>query len=405
MRLFTTVAGLRCHLERIKVQGQPGEGKDDSAPDAPLSVGLVPTMGALHDGHLSLMRRARQENDVVVVSIFVNPLQFGPNEDFRRYPRSLEHDQALCEAVGVDVIFAPTAAEFYQAESYQDGGDSAAPQGSDSPTPDRITQVIPPAAMMTRLCGRTRPGHFQGVATVVTKLLNAVQPQRAYFGQKDAQQLAIIKRIAADLNLPVEICPCPIVREPSGLALSSRNQYLSDEERSQATALYRGLKQAERLFRQGVLDADRLISAVTAELAALPTLQIDYVELVHPTTLQPLDGVHEAGLLAIAAYVGSTRLIDNIVLRNRKPIIAIDGPAGAGKSTVVRQVAQQLGLLYLDTGAMYRAVTWLALEAGIALDDEAAIAELVSQCKIDISGLPTESSIAINDQDVTRAIR
>ncbi|MCY7283469.1 MAG: pantoate--beta-alanine ligase, partial [Cyanobacteria bacterium CAN_BIN43] len=194
MRLFTTIAGLRCYLEtnhsRVKQ-----------------STGLVPTMGALHTGHMSLIHRARNENDRLIVSIFVNPLQFAPNEDFQHYPRDLEADSALCEAAGVDAIFAPDSAELY-------------PRGKEA-----ITQVIPPGAMMTGLCGRSRPTHFQGVATVVTKLLNIIQPDRAYFGLKDAQQFAILRRVTADLNLPVEMIGCPIVREPSGLALSSRNQY------------------------------------------------------------------------------------------------------------------------------------------------------------------------------------
>jgi len=200
MRLFTTTAGLFCYLERHR------QGKE---------VGLVPTMGALHAGHLSLIERARRENAIVIVSIFVNPLQFGPTEDFQCYPRQLEEDRQLCEQLGVDAIFSPTPMELY---------------GNRLPTSDggtELTQVVPPAAMTSVLCGRSRTGHFQGVATVVTKLLNLVQPERAYFGQKDAQQLAIIRRLVTDLNLPVAIVACPIVREESGLALSSRNQYLT----------------------------------------------------------------------------------------------------------------------------------------------------------------------------------
>ncbi|GAB4365363.1 MAG: bifunctional pantoate--beta-alanine ligase/(d)CMP kinase [Elainellaceae cyanobacterium] len=353
-------------------------------------------MGALHQGHLSLIQRARQENNLVVVSIFVNPLQFGPNEDFQQYPRTLESDQALCQEAGVDVIFAPTTAELYGTARQTDS--------------DRLTQVLPPASMMAELCGRFRPGHFPGVATVVTKLLAIVQPDRSYFGQKDAQQLAILKRLVADLNLPVKVVGCPIVREADGLALSSRNRYLSPEERSQATALYRSLKQAEHAFRQGRILREELIDAVKTELLTVPTVKPQYVELVHPETMTPLEQVQESGLLAIAAHVGSTRLIDNVVLRNRKPILAIDGPAGAGKSTVARKVAQSLGLLYLDTGAMYRAVTWLVLQSKIAVDDEAAIAELVSQCKIELESEETSAALPalrvwINGHQVTQAIR
>lgn len=406
MRLFTTVAGLRCYLSQLR-SGQSQAAEQDtvirpSCYPLGISVGLVPTMGALHAGHLSLIERARQENEWVVVSIFVNPLQFGPNEDFQRYPRPLEQDRQLCEQAGVDVIFAPMLEELYPNKRTGGGPEEGLPPGASK---EMLTQVIPSPAMIAGLCGKSRPGHFQGVATVVTKLLNIVQPDRAYFGQKDAQQLAVLRQLVADLNLPVEIVPCPIVREPSGLALSSRNQYLSEEQRSQATAIYRGLRQAEQAFRDGIRCRDTLVDTIQAELQTVPTLQPEYIELVHPDTMMPLQQVEEAGLLAVAARIGSTRLIDNWVLRNRLPIVAIDGPAGAGKSTVVRQVAQTLGLLYLDTGAMYRAVTWLVLQSGIAVSDEAAIAELVSQCQIDISGNPAMMRVSINNQDVTYAIR
>jgi pantoate ligase / CMP/dCMP kinase len=374
VRLFTTIAGLRCYLKTSRSRGKE-------------STGLVPTMGALHAGHLSLIHRARNENDRVIVTIFVNPLQFAPNEDFRQYPRNLEADQALCEAAGVDAIFAPDAAEIY-------------PMGKEV-----ITQVIPPAAMMAVMCGRSRPTHFQGVATVVTKLLNIIQPDRAYFGLKDAQQFAILRRVTADLNLPVEMIGCPIVREPSGLALSSRNQYLTVEQRSQAAILYRSLQTAAQAVHKGIVLQSEIISIVKTELEQFPDMKPEYIELVNPETSVPLEKVEESGLLAIAARLGKTRLIDNVLLQTRQPILAIDGPAGAGKSTVVRRVAQALELLYLDTGAMYRAVTWLTLQSGIAIDDEAAIAELVSRCEIEISGDPAAVSVRINGQDVTQAIR
>ncbi len=400
MHLFKTVAGLRCYLNRYR-SGQPLlDRSDDIVPVSTASeIGLVPTMGALHIGHLSLIQRARRENKLVVVSIFVNPLQFGPTEDFQQYPRTLEHDRALCEAAGVDAIFAPSAVEMGVARGQLSVGDQTT-DGSQSPT-----QVIPPAAMMSVLCGRSRLGHFQGVATIVTKLLNIVQPHRAYFGQKDAQQLAIIRRLVQDLNLPVTIIGCPTVRESSGLAFSSRNQYLTAAQKEQAIALYRGLSQAERMFWNGERVAGVLCGAVSAELEREPVIVREYVELVHPLTLEPLEMIEDAGLLAVAARVGSTRLIDNLLLHSRKPIVAIDGPAGAGKSTVARQVAQVLDLLYLDTGAMYRALTWLVLQSGIAIDDEPSIAELVSQCEIAISGEPTAISVCIDGQDVTQAIR
>ncbi len=368
VRLFTMTAALRCFFDQCRITGG--------------TVGFVPTMGALHEGHLSLIRRAQQENDWVVVSIFVNPLQFGPNEDFAQYPRPFATDRALCESVGVDLLFAPSPAEL--------GLLAAQP-----------TQVIPPESMQSVLCGRSRPGHFNGVATIVTKLLNLVQPHRAYFGQKDAQQLAILQRLVQDLNLNVEIVPCPIVREPSGLALSSRNQYLSPTETAQAAALSQSLFAAETRFRQGERHTDRLLTTVKSHLATVPEIQVEYVELVDPTHLSPLNQITENGLLAIAIKLGQTRLIDNILLRTRQPIVAIDGPAGAGKSTVTKQFAEQLGLVYLDTGSMYRAITWLVMNSHIPLSDEAAIAELVHQATIDI----TATAVNVNGQDVTVAIR
>jgi pantoate ligase/cytidylate kinase len=351
-------------------------------------------MGALHQGHLSLIERARQENTILIVSIFVNPLQFGPSEDYQRYPHAIEKDRQLCEQAGVDVIFFPTPEEMGVAlNNIQES---------------KVTQVIPPSAMISGLCGRSRLGHFQGVATIVTKFFNLVQPDRAYFGQKDGQQLAIIRRLVADLNLPIEIVACPTVREVSGLALSSRNQYLTAIEKQQAAILYSGLREAEAAFRAGERDSEKLIAVVQQKVAIVSKVSVEYIELVEPTTLTQLQTVEEEGMLAIAARIGSTRLIDNMILRDRQPIIAIDGPAGAGKSTVARQVAANLGLVYLDTGAMYRAVTWLVLQEGIALEDECAIAELVTQCDIELApGLNVESPIRIwiNGHDVTQAIR
>jgi pantoate ligase/cytidylate kinase len=271
-----------------------------------------------------------------------------------------------------------------------------------------FTQIIPPESMTSVLCGCSRQGHFQGVATIVTKLFNLVQPERAYFGQKDAQQLAIIRRLASDLDLPVDVVGCPIVREASGLACSSRNQYLTESQRSQAPVLYHALQQARNAFQSGERDRHSLMEIVKSELARADEIQVEYVELVHPTTLQPLEQVKERGLLAIAAYFGSTRLIDNVLLRQRQPIVAIDGPAGAGKSTVTRRVAEALGLMHLDTGAMYRALTWRVLEAGIDPKDEAAIAELVSQSQIYLTTEDTDGAtvrVWIDGEEVTQAIR
>lgn len=399
MRVFTSITGLRSYLNSQRFSHSQLE-ESSLQPILPvilpLDIGFVPTMGALHRGHLSLIQRARSENKLVVVSVFVNPLQFGPTEDLQRYPRTLEADQALCEAAGVDALFVPSPQEM----------------GVNLPN---LTQVVPPAPMITGLCGRSRIGHFQGVVTIVTKLLNIVLPTRAYFGQKDAQQLALIRRLVADLNLPVAIVPCPTLREADGLALSSRNQYLSVEERAQASTLYRGLKRAETAFQAGERSSQVLIHAVEAELATVPAIAPEYIELVDPMTMETLNEVNETGLLAVAARLGSTRLIDNLLLSNRKPIVAIDGPAGAGKSTVARMVAETLGLLHLDTGAMYRALTWLVLESNVALNDEPAIAELMSHSKIEFqygkaddfdmpSALPTPA-ICVNGQDVTQEIR
>jgi pantoate ligase/cytidylate kinase len=398
VRLLTTIAALRCYLHQRRLEANCVASEQPIAWDgigwSCTVVGLVPTMGALHCGHLSLMHRARRENQTVIVSIFVNPLQFGPNEDYQRYPRILEQDYLVCEQAGVDAIFAPTPEEMGIAVK--------------SLAEPLVTQVIPPSVMISGLCGRSRLGHFQGVATIVTKLFNLVQPDRAYFGQKDGQQLAIIKKLVADLNLPLEIVGCPTVREASGLAVSSRNRYLTADQMQPAAVLYRGLLQAEAEFRSGVRDASTLIALVRTEVAQVSSLSVEYIELVEPNTLMPIDTVQDSGMLAIAARLGDTRLIDNIILRDRLPIIAIDGPAGAGKSTVARQVATKLGLVYLDTGAMYRAVTWLVLQQGIALDDECAIAELVSRCSLELT--PSQDvkypvQVGINGHNVTQEIR
>jgi pantoate ligase/cytidylate kinase len=391
MRLFKTLAGLRCYLETARWRNLPiglaspkEIGESRQSPKA--VIGFVPTMGALHPGHCSLIRRARQENELVVVSIFVNPLQFAPGEDLHSYPQTLEADQEVCRQLGVDVLFTPDAAAL---------GINGEP----------LTQVIPPAPVLQVLCANSRPHHFPGVTTIVFKFLNLIQPDRLYLGQKDAQQLAILQRMVKDLNLPVEIVPCPTVREVSGLAYSSRNQYLTPEQRLEAVHLSQALQQAEQLFRRGERWANPLITTVREHLLQHPALDLEYVELVHPVALTPLEEIVETGLLAIAAKLGQTRLIDNVVLRSRSPIIAIDGPAGAGKSTVTRLVAEKLGLIYLDTGAMYRAITWLVLQSGISLGDEPAIAELVSQSHIELISTHAAPIVKINGVDVTQAIR
>jgi pantoate ligase/cytidylate kinase len=391
-QIFTTIASLRNYLKSKQNLGQT-------------SVGLVPTMGALHIGHLSLINRARVENTCVVVSIFVNPLQFGKGEDFEKYPRTLESDHQICQTAGVDAIFAPSAEEI----------------GVNDPN---VTQVIPPPEMMNIMCGRSRIGHFQGVATIVTKLLNIVQPDRAYFGEKDGQQLAIIRRLVNDLNLPVEIVGCPTFRELSGLAYSSRNQYLSESDRLLAPHLYQSLLKGKQIFSQdssqnsSQISPSAILAASRDYLSKLPAIALEYIELVDVKTMQPCHTITSSSelMLAIAARIGNTRLIDNILLSQtlsqtipaRKPIIAIDGPAGAGKSTVTKLVANKLGLLFLDTGAMYRSVTLAVLREGIDLNDHQKVEAIATKSQIQlfanaIAGQPMQ--VFLNGEDITTAIR
>jgi len=260
-------------------------------------LGLVPTMGALHEGHLSLVRAAKTQSDIVAVSLFVNPTQFGPTEDLAKYPRPFERDRELLEKEGVAILFAPSAEEMY-------------PKGE-------ATWVVV-EGLSERLDGRSRPGHFRGVTTVVSKLFHIIEPDVAFFGQKDAAQAAIIRRMVRDLNFPVEIVICPIVREPDGLAMSSRNDYLNPVERKQALALHRSLSRAEDEFRGGERSAARLIAAATKILAQEPQIRLDYFEIVDPDTLDCVEQIERPALVAVAAYVGSTRLIDNRILNPKK---------------------------------------------------------------------------------------
>jgi pantoate--beta-alanine ligase len=257
------------------------------------TLGLVPTMGALHDGHLSLVRAASRECGLVAVSIFINPIQFGPNEDLAKYPRNFDRDRELLEKEGADFIFAPSVEEMY-------------PAGA-------VTYVTV-EGMSDKLCGRSRPGHFRGVTTVVSKLFNIVEPDRAFFGQKDAAQAAIIRRMVRDLNIAVEIVTCPIVRERDGLAMSSRNAYLDSEQRKSALALYRSLVEVQKRFDQGERKSAKLIEAGQRALAEEPSVRLDYLEITDPDTLDRVDEVSHGTLVAVAAFVGNTRLIDNIVL-------------------------------------------------------------------------------------------
>ena len=254
------------------------------------SVGLVPTMGYLHPGHISLIERARKENDMVVVSIFVNPIQFGPNEDLDTYPRDMTHDREVCEKAGAELIFAPQPSEMYPSENFA---------------------FVDIKELGNGLCGAKRPGHFRGVCTVVSKLFNIVLPDRAYFGEKDAQQLAIIRRMVKDLNFGTEIVSCPIVREPDGLAMSSRNLYLSPEERKAALSLSRSLSAAKELMRKGEKDSVKIREAIVAGISSEPLVKIDYAEIVDSADLSPVEKIEKPVLAAAAVYFGKTRLIDN----------------------------------------------------------------------------------------------
>jgi len=256
-------------------------------------VGLVPTMGYLHEGHLALVRQARAENSSVVVSIFVNPTQFGPQEDFQLYPRDPQRDLALLEKEKVDIVFMPSAAEMY---------------------PPQFSSWVEVGGITQRLEGAARPGHFRGVATVVAKLFNIVQPTRAYFGQKDAQQAVVIKRMVADLNMNLEIITVPTVREPDGLAMSSRNTYLNPEERQAALVLYQALCSAQKLWAQGETDARFLRQQMTVLIQKEPLATINYISITNTETLEELDKVNAPALVSLAVRIGKTRLIDNVVL-------------------------------------------------------------------------------------------
>jgi pantoate--beta-alanine ligase len=257
------------------------------------TVGLVPTMGALHEGHLSLVRAAKAQCDLVVVSIFVNPIQFGPNEDLAKYPRDFDRDRDLLTREGVDLIFAPSVEEMY---------------------PEGAVTYVAVEGISDKLCGRSRPGHFRGVTTVVSKLFNIVEPDRAFFGQKDAAQSAIIRRMVRDLNIPVQVVVCPIVREPDGLAMSSRNAYLDPQQRGSALVLQRALMEVQKRFDQGERSPHALIEAGKQTFVQDPFVRLDYFEIVDPETLDPVDDFSRSALVAVAAFVGKARLIDNIVL-------------------------------------------------------------------------------------------
>lgn len=263
-----------------------------------LKIGLVPTMGALHAGHSSLIKKAKETCDKVVVSVFVNPIQFGPNEDYNKYPRTLENDKKLCDELGVDIVFAPTPNEMY--------GENKKLKDTD------LTFVCPPYTLVDCLCGKSRVGHFDGVATVVFKLFNIVTPDYAFFGQKDAQQLFILKQAVKDLDLNVEIVACPIIREEDGLAMSSRNTYLSKEERMEALTISKALREIQKTYVGGIDDAKILFDVAVATISK--NVEIEYIEFRNFDTFDKIEKISENTLVAIAVRVGKTRLIDNIIL-------------------------------------------------------------------------------------------
>jgi pantoate--beta-alanine ligase len=284
MKICSTIAEARAVCRAARAGGQ--------------RLGLVPTMGALHEGHLSLVRAAKAQCEAVAVSIFVNPTQFGPKEDLAKYPRPFDRDCRLLEKEGVGILFAPPAEEMYPNSN------------------DQVTWVLV-EGLSEKLDGRSRPGHFRGVTTIVSKLFHILEPEAAFFGQKDAAQLAVIRRMVRDLNFAVEIVGCPIVREPDGLAMSSRNAYLDQEERRRALVLQRSLQRAQQEFQAEERSAAKLIRVAKEVIAREPQVKLDYFEIVDPETLDPVEQVSQKTLVAVAAYVGTTRLIDNVVLEPR----------------------------------------------------------------------------------------
>jgi pantoate--beta-alanine ligase len=278
MKVARTIESVRRLVKAARIAGR--------------KIGFVPTMGALHIGHISLIEAAKKNCDFVVVSIFVNPTQFGPNEDFTKYPRPIEADLNICRKAGVNLVFVPTPKAMYPGENL---------------TWVNVEKISEP------LCGKFRPGHFRGVATVCAKLFNIVLPDVAYFGQKDAQQAIVIKRMVADLNMPLKIVICPTVREKNGLAMSSRNQYLTPQQKKDAAYIYKSLQKCRQMIKQGGRDTKKIIAEMRKVLKQIPSVEIQYVSIVDAETLQNIDKVADKILVAVAVKVGSTRLIDNIL--------------------------------------------------------------------------------------------
>tara|TARA_Y100001968_G_scaffold324142_1_gene362929 strand:- start:11503 stop:13056 length:1554 start_codon:yes stop_codon:yes gene_type:complete len=349
---------------------------------------FVPTMGGLHEGHKRLIEVAsklsEEKPSVVLLSIFVNPLQFEDSEDFKNYPRDLENDIKIATKAGAHAIWVPTLEEIF-------------PGGIQS-----HFKLIVPNKFQLNLCGANRKGHFDGVATIIIRFINIVKPSFLILGEKDWQQLIIIKKLIQDMNLNIKIKSVPTKREKDNLACSSRNKYLNDLERKYASYLPKALRKiAKNYYKNGNINLQKIKTSLEKN-----GLTVEYLQVVDPENLQLIDHPSNLCLLGAAVQIGKTRLIDHTFLMNRYPIVAIDGPAGAGKSTVTKVFAKKMGLMYLDTGAMYRAVTWLIQERNIELDDKNNIKKALSNMKLNLT---TSNSghlkVIINDEDVTDKIR
>ncbi len=349
---------------------------------------FIPTMGGLHLGHQYLIEKAKErktkKNQIILVSIFVNPLQFGKDEDFKKYPRNIKKDAELAFNAGADAIWAPDYFEVF-------------PGGENSHFKIKVPQTL-----QNQLCGAERAGHFDGVATVIIRLIRIIRPEKIILGEKDWQQLIIIRKLFQELSIPIQIESYSTQRDQSGFAYSSRNSYLSNSERVNAKSLPHALKEAKIEF-----DKEKAINlAKIASRLKENNLKIEYLKIVDPFSLKETENINGLCLLAAAVKCGSTRLIDHTFLMQRKPIIAIDGPAGAGKSTVTQAFAKKLGLIYLDTGAMYRAVTWLIISNSIDLNDQAKIKNILKDSELEFKNSSFfEQKIFINNIDVSEKIR
>ena len=352
------------------------------------SIIFIPTMGGLHPGHQYLIKKANQrktrKNQIILVSIFVNPLQFGKDEDFRKYPRNISKDAEIAFKAGADAIWAPDYFEVF-------------PGGENSHFKIQVPQTL-----HNQLCGAQRAGHFDGVATVIIRLIRIIRPETLILGEKDWQQLIIIRRLFQELSIPIKIESYSTQRDQSGFAYSSRNSYLSDSERVHAQSLPNAIKVAKTEFeKEKIINLTKIASKLKEN-----NLKIEYLKVVDPFSLKETENINGLCLLAAAVKCGSTRLIDHTFLMQRKPIIAIDGPAGAGKSTVTKAFAKKLGFIYLDTGAMYRAVTWLIISNSIDPTDQAEIKNILKDSKLEFKNSSfVEQKILINNIDVTEKIR